>query len=254
VPVDEGYSKARKEAAKALELDPNLAEAHASLGWIKRIYDWDWTGADEAYNRALELEPGNADVVRGAAALAGTLGRFDEAIRLDRRAIQLDPLRVAAHYNLGYHAYNAQRWEEAESAFRKALQLNPQYAGAHMYLGRIALEQSKPEEALAEMQKEPEPIWRGQGLALAYVAAGKKKEAEAALADFIEKNQNEGAFQIAQIYAFRGETDKAFEWLERAYKQRDGGLSDMKGDHLLQNLQHDPRWPAFLKKMKLPMD
>ena len=99
----------------------------------------------------------------------------------------------------------------------------------------------KAEEALAEMQKEPEPLWRGQGLALAYHAAGKKKEADAALAEFIEKYQNDAAFQIAEIYAYRGETDKAFEWLERAYKQRDAGLAEMKGDPLLRNLERDPR-------------
>lgn len=112
--LDEGYRKARKEAEKALELDPNLAEAHARMGWIKRIYDWDWTGADAAYRQALELEPANADVVQGAAYLAGTLGRFDEAIALDRRAIELDPLKVQTHSNLGYHAYYAGRWEEAK--------------------------------------------------------------------------------------------------------------------------------------------
>ena len=101
VPVDEGYAKARKEVEKALELDPNLAEAHAQMGWIKRNYDWDWTGADAAYKRALELEPANADVVRGAAVLAATLGRFDEAITLDRRAIELDPLRVSSTLQSG---------------------------------------------------------------------------------------------------------------------------------------------------------
>ena len=92
------------------------------------------------------------------------------------------------------------------------------------------------------MQKEPEPFWRGLGLALAYHAAGKKKEADAALTDYIEKYQNDAAFQIAEIYAYRGETDKAFEWLERAYKQRDGGLSQMKGDPLLRNIEKDPRY------------
>jgi eukaryotic-like serine/threonine-protein kinase len=253
LPVDEGYAKARKEAEKALELDPNLAEAHSIMGWIKTTYDWDWTGADAAYKHALELEPGNADVVRGAAALAGTLGRFDEAIRLGRRTIELDPLRVATYNNLGNVAYYAGRLEEAEAAYRKALELNPQYPGEHERLGRIYLAQSKTEEALAEMQKEPEPAWRGQGLALTYHAAGKKKEADAALADYIKEYQNEAAFQIAEIYAYRGETDKAFEWLERAYKQRDGGLSGMKGDPLLRNIQKDPRYNAFLKKMKLPI-
>ena len=83
---------------------------------------------------------------------------------------------------------------------------------------------------------------------------GKKKEADAALTEYIETYQNEAAFQIAEIYAYRGETDKAFEWLERAYKQRDGGLSQMKGDPLLRSLERDPRYTAFLKKMKLPVN
>jgi len=253
VPIDEGYAKSRKEAEKALKLDANLAEAHARMGWIRTRYDWDWTGADASYKRALELDPANADVVRGAGVLAGTLGRFDEAITLDRRAIELDPLRVAAHNNLGLDAYYAGRWEEAEAAFRKALDLNPQYPAAHSFLGRIYLAQSKPEEAVAEMQKEQEPVWRGQGLALAYHATGKKKEADAALAEYVEKYQNGWAFPIAEVFAYRGETDKAFEWLERAYKQRDGGLPGMKGNPLLRSLQRDPRWPAFLTKMKLPL-
>ncbi|MCI0423037.1 MAG: tetratricopeptide repeat protein, partial [Acidobacteria bacterium] len=254
VPFDEVFAKARKEAEKALELDPNLAEAYVAKGWIKRVYDWDWTGADAAYQLALELEPANADVVSGAAVLAFTLGRFDEAIILNRRAIELDPLWVTAHHRLGLSAYYGGRWEEAEQAVRKALELNAQFPGAHLSLGRTYLVQSKPKEALAEMQKEPEPLWRGQGLALAYHAAGKKKEADAALAEYIEKYQNDAAFQIAEIYAYRGETDKSFEWLERAYKQRDGGLSEMKGDPLLRRLHSDPRWPAFLQKMKLPLD
>jgi tetratricopeptide (TPR) repeat protein len=165
--------------------DPNLAEAHAQMGRIKRSYDWDWTGADAAYKRGLELEPGNSDVVRGAAVLAFTLGRFDEAIRLGRRAIELDPLRVTTHSNFGLNAYYAGRWDEAEAAFRKALELNPQFPGAHALLGLVYLEQSKLEQALAEMQKEPEPIWRGQRLALANHALGKKKEADAELADCI---------------------------------------------------------------------
>jgi tetratricopeptide (TPR) repeat protein len=255
VAVEEGYGKALKEAERALELDPNLAEAHAAIGWIKRSYDWDWTGADAAFKRALELEPGNADVILGAAELAATLGHFDEAIRLDRRAIELDPLRVSAYSRLGLHASYGDRWQEAEAALRKVLELNPQYPGAHLRLGRLYLVQSKPEEAFDEMQREPESAaWRGQGLALAYQAVGKKKEADAALAEYIEKSQNDGAFQIAEIYAYRGEMDKAFQWLERAYKQRDAGLSQMIGNTLLRGLERDPRWTAFLKKMKLPVN
>lgn len=137
---------------------------------------------------------------------------------------------------------------------RKALELNPQHPMVHQRLGLVYLVQSKTEEALAEMQKETETVWGEQGLALAYHAAGKKKEADTALDEYIKKYQNEMAYQIAEIYAYRGESDKAFEWLERAYKQRDGGVGDMKSDPLLRNIEKDPRYTAFLKKMKLPVD
>ena len=199
-------------------------------------------------------EPGNARVISNAAVLTSMLGRFDEAIRLTRRAIELDPLRVTTLNNLGTYAYYAGRWDEAETAYRKALELNPQYPGAHFNLGRIYLARSKPEEAIAEMQREPESLWGGLGLALAYHAQGKKKEADSALEDYIKNYQKDAAYQIAEIYAFRNESDKAFEWLERAYKQRDGGLAEMKGDPLLRNIEKDPRYRPFLQKMKLPLD
>ena len=252
--VDESYSKARKEVQKALELDPNLAEAHEGMGWIKRAYDWDWVGADAAYKRALELEPSNADVLRGAAVLAFTLGRFDEAIALHRRSIDLDPLRVATYFHLGTHAYYAGRWNEAIAAIRKALELNPQYPVAHYCLGRIYLAQSKSQEAFDEMQKESDASWRLDGLALAYYATGDKENADAVLARVMEEQQNDAAFQIAEIYSYRGETNNAFEWLERAYKQRDAGLAQIKGDPLLHNIEKDPRYRAFLQKMKLPLN
>jgi serine/threonine-protein kinase len=253
LPVDEGYSKARKEVRKALDLDPNLADAYLALGWIQSTYDWDWTGADASYQRALELEPGSADVLWGAANLSGNLGRFDAGVRFDLRAIELDPLQVLTHFYLGMHTYYSGRLAEAEGAFRKVLELNPRYPVARLYLGRIYLEESKPEAALAEIQKEPETIWRTLGLALTYHALGKNIEADAALAELIQEFHDVSAYQIAQAYAYRGETDKAFEWLDRAYRQRDGGLADMKGDPLLRRIEQDPRYAVFMKKMNLPL-
>jgi serine/threonine protein kinase/Tfp pilus assembly protein PilF len=253
VPVDQSNPKARMEAQKALELDPNLADAHESMGRIKTEYDWNWTGADADYKRALELEPANTNVLIGAARLAAALGRFDEAIELDRRAIELDPLQTAAHFNFGLHAYYGGQLKRAKQASQKVIELNPQRPNAHRLLGLIYLAQSKPEEAIVEMQKERDPVWHGFGLALGYHALGKKKEADAALAEYIKEYQNEAAFQIAEIYAYRSETDKAFEWLERSYSQRDAGLAQMKGDPLLRNLESDPRYTALLKKMKLPI-
>jgi TolB-like protein/predicted Ser/Thr protein kinase len=253
VSTAEGYGKAREQVEKALQLDSKLAEAHAALGRIRRSYDWDWLGADAAFKRALELEPGNAAVVQEAAALAATLGRFEDAIRLDRRAIELDPLSVRAHYVLGLHAWYGERLDDAEAALRKALELNPEYPNAHELFGRIYLARSKPQAALAEMERETEPFWRRCGLALAHHALGRKGEVDEATGELVETFGAVAACQIAELYAVQGEKHKAFEWLERAYAQRDGGLSQMKGDPLLKNLESDPRYAAFLEKMRLAL-
>ena len=253
ISAKEGYEKARKEAEKALELDPNSAGGYIAIGWIKRSYDWDWAGADAAYRRALELEPDNTNAIRGQAALSSTLGRFDEAIELDEQALKVDPLRLSAHNNMGLDSYYAGHWQKAEAAYRKVLEMTPDYPGAHASLGLLYLAQSKNNEALAEMLKEQEPVWRDQGLALAYYAVGDKQKADPALNDSLQKYKEDDPFTIAEIYAYRGEIDQAFGWLERAYSARDVGLSNMKGDPLLRKLEHDPRYTAFLQKMKLPI-
>jgi len=252
LPVDEGYRKAREAVERALTLDANLAEAHVALGRIRWSYDWEWAGADASYQRALALEPGNAKALLGAADLAGTLGRFEEAMALHRRAVELDPLNTLGHLFLGSAAYYAGRLEEAVVAIKKTLELNPEFPIAHTALGQVYLAQAHPQEALAEMERESEPPMRLYGQALAYHALGRKKESDAALAELIAKFHAESAYQVAEVYAFRGETDRAFDWLERGYTQHDGGLPFMKGDPLLKSLERDPRYAAFLKKMRLP--
>jgi TolB-like protein/Flp pilus assembly protein TadD/predicted Ser/Thr protein kinase len=253
IPTHDGFGKARREVEEALKLDPNLAGAQAELGQIRAEYDWDWVGADAALKRALELEPGNAIALRGAAFLAAALGRFDEAVRLDQRVVELDPLSTAGHFNLGYHALFAGRLAEAEAALRKALELNPEDTGSHNILGQVLLMHSNAAAALEQMEREKLPSGRRLGLALAYHALGRKKEADAALAEFIEKDNQGGDYNIAEVHAFRGEVDLAFAWLERAYTHRDPGLILMRGDPLLTSLRGDPRYAAFLKKMRLPL-
>lgn len=253
LPVDEGYRKMREATQRALELDPNLPEAYESLATLKLFYDRDWAGADTAFQRALALDPGNARAMQGAAWLAATLGRFEEALVLSRHAIELDPLATSAYDDLAFHAVYAGHFEEAVAACNKALELNPVRPWVHRLLGRVYLAQSRPHEALAEMQREPSPGYRLQGLALANHALGRKRESDAALTELIAKFHGVAAFQIAEVYAFRGEADRAFEWLERAYSQHDSGLTETKGDPLLKSLEHDPRYGAFLKKMRLPV-
>ncbi len=251
LPAAEGYSQARKAVDRALELDPELGVAWAALGWIRNSYDWDWAGADEAYSRAIELDPGNARVVRSAASLAATRGRLDEAFELGKRAAALDPLSVSVYLNRAHHAMRAGRLGEAEDAAQKALELNPDRPWARSLLGRALLVQSRPAEALAEFEQEAHPALRLHGLALAHHALANPTAATAALAELTERFGDDAAFQVAEVHAFRGDTDAAFEWLERAYAQRDGGLADMLRDPFLVGLEDDPRWHPFLAKMGL---
>jgi tetratricopeptide (TPR) repeat protein len=244
---------ARRETERALALDDKLALAHAEMGWIKRAHDWDWEGADASYQRALALDPGSRAAIAGAAVLAFNLGRMDEAITLDSRAAGLDPLSVSTQSNLGYHAYYAGRWEEATAALKKALELNPDFPVARVTLGRVLLTRGRTQEALAEMEREPDPVWRKFGLCLAYHAIGRSAEADAALAAFITDHGETMAFQIAEVFAYRGDADKAFEWLDRAYALRDAGMADIKNDPLLKGLEGDRRYAALLKKLRLPL-
>ena len=253
IPVDEGHSKSRKEVEKALELNPNLADAYTTKGWIKKNYDWDWAGADKAFKKGLELEPENSFALNGAANLAFTLGRFNEAIKLQRRAIEINPVSTSAYYNFGYYAYYGGLLDESINAIRKLLELNPQFPIAYMLIGLDYLEKGKPDSALLEIQKETDPLWQSYGFAIIYYTLGKKKEADETMQQYIKEYQDGWAFQIAEIYAYRNEKDQAFEWLERAYRQRDSGLTYMAGDPLLRNIVKDPRYAAFMKKMKLPL-
>jgi len=221
LPKEEGSRKTREAAQRALELDPNLAEAYESLASLKLYYDWDWTGADTAFQQALTLDPGSAEAMRGSAWLAATHGRFEEALTLSHRAVELDPLNIRAYLELALHATYVGRFEEAVAACNKVLELDPVYPRAHYLLGRVYFAQLHLREGLGEWQREPDGAFRAQGLALAYYALGQEPESDAALSELISKFQTEAAFQVAEVYAFRGEAKQAFDWLERAYSVHD---------------------------------
>jgi tetratricopeptide (TPR) repeat protein len=214
-------------------------------------YDWEWDAADTSLTKAALLEPGSAQVYRIRANLSRVLGKLDQAIKFYEQAVALDPLRAASHTGLGYLLYVAGRYDEAQAPLHKALELNPQSAHVHVTLGKVLIAQGRPRQALTEIEKEPIEWQRFMGLVLAYHALGREQDSNAALADLIAKYHTGAAYQIAQVYAFRGESDKSFEWLEHAYHQRDGGLPEIKTDPLLKNLRHDPRYTDLLKKMRL---
>lgn len=251
-PLDESVASARQAAQRALALDPGEAGAHAIMGWIYMSYGWDWQAADVEFKRALALDPGRAGILNNAATMARALGRIDESIGLLQRAIARDPLQGLLYTSLAMSLMFADRLGEAEDACRKALELQPRAGGQRYLLSRVLLAQGKLEQARQEVEQEVDEGWRLMGRALINHARGRKVESDAALEALTAKFKNDMPFQIAEVRAYRSESDAAFEWLERAKALRDTGFAEFKGDPLFRNLEGDPRYRAFLRKMRLP--
>lgn len=250
-PIHETYRKAKMEVEKALKLDDRSAWAYSVQAFIQAYYDWDWSGAEKSVKQAMDLEPNNPQSLSAAALLASAQGQNEKVIVLVKRAIELDPLYVAAYRYLGNSLTYLGRLDEAETAYKKILELAPDRVATRKDLSRVYLLQSKLQQALFEVEKERDPIYRFYGRALVYHALGKEKEANEAMTNLIQQSENTASFQIAEVYAYWGQSDKAFEWLEHAYQQRDSGLLSLKGDPFFRKIETDPRYSAFLTKMHL---
>jgi TolB-like protein/DNA-binding winged helix-turn-helix (wHTH) protein/Flp pilus assembly protein TadD len=250
--VTEGFRRARDDAERAIALDPTSGSAYLALARTQIFYDWDWDAANTCLTKAAALEPGNAEVFQIHSRLSALLGHLDEAVNLGEQAVALDPLDTISRLQLGYVLYVANRYDEAQADLKKALDLNPQAGFVHVTLGKILIAETKPQQALAEIEKEPNDWERLTALALVYHTLGREQDSNAALASLIAKHHTDSAYQIAEVYAFRGEADKAFEWLERAYEQRDAGLPEIMTDPLFKNLRRHSRYTELLKKMHMP--
>jgi len=245
----EGFAQSRDAATKALTIDPKYAPAHARLGWIAMFGDNDLAGAAKHFNRALTLDPADLGVLRNSATLLQSLGRQDEARALDEAVVRRDPVNVTALFNLGYDQRMAGRLDAAIASFRTVLSLAPGRGGAHAQLGNALLLKGDAQGALAEIEQETSEVWKMIGLPMAYHALGRKADSDAALAALIAKYEKGGPYNIAYIYAFRGEADKAFEWLDRAVEYGDTGLGEIVTENLFDNIHADPRWLPFLRKV-----
>lgn len=245
-PVGEAFERSREAAKKALELEPGLAEGFAQLGRIQAANDWDLGGAERSYLRALELAPGSTSVMDGAAVLAYKLGRFDEALELGRRVLLQDPLSAAYWHNLGLTAHSAGLLDESEKAFRRALELVPQRAVSRALLSLVLVDQGRIEDAMEEAANEPYEMWSLWARAIIHFAAGRKAESDAAIEILTEEHATGNAYQIAEVFAVRGETDRAFQWLRLAFDQRDSGLTHLKANPRFSSLKNDPRWQELL--------
>ncbi len=253
LPPTVGFEQARSAATNALKLDPRNARAHVGMAWIHIMYDWDWASAERELQQAATLAPGNVDVLQGQAALSATLGRRDDALRQIKAALAQDLLDADMLVALSNIQVTRGNPQEAEAAMRRALEIRPNYAYGHYNVGLILLEHGDHDGALREFQQETIDDGKQEGLALAYYALGRKADGDTALAALIKEQADANALDIAQVYAFRGQSDEAMHWLERAYAQKDPYLFQIKGDWLLmKGLEADSRYKAFLRKMNLP--
>jgi TolB-like protein/Flp pilus assembly protein TadD len=246
------FEQGRRAAEMALRLNPNLALAHVALAEMHLVYDWDWEGAEKELKHALTLQPRDALALLESAELAESLGHMDEAVRLMNDSLAVDPYSPLAQLDLGYLRWHSGHLAEAGAALRRCLQISPSFAGAHYYLAMVLLTRNELDAALTEVQLETNEVSKLQGLALVYFGMGRTADANQALEAFTNKFANIAAFPIAEVRGFRRENDLAFTWLDRAYTQKDSSLFAIKGHPLLKSLEGDPRYKAFLRKMKLP--
>ena len=244
--------QARRAAAVALKLDPTNELAHSTLGAIYLAYDWDWAAAEREYHQTATIAPGSADVLNSTAWLSLVLGRWDDALRQIKAALAQDPLDPNSFEALTWVQMARGHLAEAEAAMRRGLEIRPTYTWGHFILGLVLLARGERDAALLEMQQETSDEARQAGLAMTYYSLGRKTASDASLASMLKDQGAENAFEIANVYAFRGQSDEAMHWLERAYVQKDTNLFLVKSYLPLQGLAADPRFKAFLRKMKLP--
>jgi TolB-like protein/Tfp pilus assembly protein PilF len=245
----EDIYKAREFAEKALAIDPDHAAAHARLGYVTESTMGELSTVALHYERALALKPANTDILLDAANFVKRLGRLDEAIAIQEYAIARDPVNPKGHYCLGVTYAWSGHPDKAFDSLETALTLSPKMVVAWFMTGETLLERGEPEAALAAMQQEPHEGWRLSGLVLAHHDLGQAAESDAALAELTEKYGQYAPAKIACFHAYRGEADRAFEWLDKAVEYEDGGLAELPVEALCTSLRNDPRWLPFLERI-----
>jgi tetratricopeptide (TPR) repeat protein len=249
-PLVECIREAKAAADRALELDDQLAEAHEAKGIILASYDFRFREGVEEVRKAVSLAPGASGPMLSLSMYEGALGSMTEAIRLGRRAQEIDPLNADTHASRGRAEVWARNWEDASEAYQRSLELSPNAARTYSSLGITYLRRGMGEKAIETIMKEVSPGYRYFALAIAYHELGRKKESDDAMARLLEESEDWG-IQFASAHAARGETDQAFHWLERSYELHDTGIVMLKANQHFRNLHGDPRWPRFLEKVGL---
>ncbi len=256
-PPKESMPKAKSAAQKALEIDKTLAEAHTSLGLVKKEYEWDFEGAEKDFKRAIEINPNYATAHQWRAENLVTLKRFDEALDSMKKAHELEPFSLIISSEVGWVLHHAGNYDEAIKQFEKTAELDPNFVRVHFFLGR-SFEQKKLYEKAIESTKKAIEISGGNtlfkaSLAHIYASAGRKAEAEKILKELQKHSDKDyvSPFAFALVYAGLDEKEKSLDWLEKAFEQRDTILFNYIRDPQLKSLQNEKRFADLLEKVGL---
>jgi TolB-like protein/Flp pilus assembly protein TadD len=247
-----GADRLRRDVDNIIREDPRSATGHALRAELLSTYDWDWAAAQREADLSVSLAKNNSFALYAAGDIASVLGRWEQAETLFRQALAVDPLDADTHNVFSWVLFHAGRFAEAEVEGRRVLEIRPSFASGHFALGLYLLAQGKSQAALSEIQQEEIEGFRSAALAMAFHALRRKADSDAALRRAERDSAQDVAYEIACAHAFRGEVDAAFQWLDRAYVQKDYLLEDIKGEWALKSLESDPRYKAFLRKMNLP--
>jgi len=245
------YEEARRTAEKAVSLAPDLADVRMAMGFLAFTPDLDFRAAEKEFRRVLESSPNDAAAKSYLGAALSAQGRLAEAEQTCREALSLDPLGTPAWYNIGRVVVGLGRYREAEELFRKGLEIQPQASRFHSYLALLDIIQNRPKKAMTNARLETEGFWRDYAVALVPQAQADRAAADRSLNDFIAKNSNGGAFQVAVLYAIRKEPDEMFKWLDTAYATRDSGLSQLAVTPFFLPYMNDPRFVALCQKLNV---
>jgi serine/threonine protein kinase/Tfp pilus assembly protein PilF len=256
LPAREIMPKMEAAAAKALQLDDTLAEAHTSLAWAK-FHEFDWAGADKEFKRAIELNTNYATAHAGYGEYLMALGRFKEAQTEMERAGELDPLSPAINLALGYRLYYAHQYQQAIEQCQKTLAMDPEYVMAHVFLGRSYQQMNRYTEAVAEFRKaldlSGEDSNELAALGQALAASHQEAEARKVLAELTMRSQQTYVqpMWLAVIHLALGERDQAFDGMQKAYEDRSAWLVYLKVDPFFDAVRSDPRFAALLQRVGL---
>jgi serine/threonine-protein kinase len=257
----DAFPKAKAAALKALEIDDSLAEARAALGITKYVYDWDWSGADAEFKRAIELNPSSVDARRTYAQYLTVRGSLDDGLAEDKRTLELDPLSPQVTGTMAYHYLAARQYDDSIALYKKTMELDPGLDWVHAQLSWAYGAKGDYAQAIDENKKagtQVDPISSDNQLNAAalgwiYALAGRRGDAQKVIAQFqeLEKHSEVDHYNVAVVYAGLGEKNQSFDALERAYAQRSGSLAFINADPFFQGLRSDPRYKDLLRRIGL---